>query len=402
MTDGAGSVRELRRSNVRRVVAALADGPCSQSEIAAVTGLSAATVSNLVAVLRAEGTVTTRAGVRSGRRAVVVELVPAPDPLVGVEIGRDAVRVVALLDGVLRRMSVPTGLAELRYEDGVELVGRAVTEVCGMFGRVPGRLGVALPGIVSHQAGRTARFDPVPPGYPLAGWAGRALAGDLRRLLGADVWCDNDANAATLGEAAWGAAADVDDVIYLELSEGIGGGLLLGGQLYRGPKGNAGELGHCTANPTGILCWCGGRGCLETLVGEHALVEPLRRARRAEAELTVRRVVAEALAGDGLCARVLAEAGRNVAIAVAPMVALLGIADLVVGGVLADAGDLLLEPLRRAVGSYLSVGRAVRVRPGRLGRYAAAVGCLAMTAGPNLVSVRKLNYATLRIIDVIT
>ena len=139
--------------------------------------------------------------------------------------------------------------------------------------------------------------------------------------LGLPVRVDNDANLGALAEHVWGAGEGVKDMIYLKLATGIGAGLVLGGRLYVGAGGTAGEIGHTIIDEHGPVCRCANRGCLETLASGAATVELLRPT--LGADLTLGRVVALTLEGHPAATRVVADAGRHIGRAVANLVNLL-------------------------------------------------------------------------------
>ena len=175
--------------------------------------------------------------------------------------------------------------------------------------------------------------------------------------------------------SAPGAGADV--LVYVRLSDGIGAGLVLGGSLFRGARGIAGELGHVLVDPDGPICRCGNRGCLETSVAGPALVELLR---RSHGPLTVPHMIRLANEGDAGARRVIADAGRVVGRALADVCNVLNPDRIVVGGELGEAGDLLLDPLREAVGRFAIPAAAedVEIVPGVLGDRAEVLGALAL------------------------
>ena len=199
----------------------------------------------------------------------------------------------------------------------------------------------------------------------------------MRRELELDVSVENDANLAALAETVWGAGRGCSNLLYVKISTGVGGGLILGGRLYRGHAGTAGEIGHTTVAETGPICRCGSRGCLETFAGADAILEPLRR--RHGADLTIRQVVAFAEAGDAGCQRVIADAGVALGRAIADACILLAPEQVVIGGDLARAGDLLLDPIRAAV-SRATIGavREIPVTTGTLGERADVLGAVAL------------------------
>jgi glucokinase len=203
---------------------------------------------------------------------------------------------------------------------------------------------------------------------------------------------ENDANAAAWGEFQFGAAEDVDDMVCVTVGTGIGGGLVLGGALYRGAHGIGAELGHMRVVPGGYLCGCGNLGCLEQYASGTALVRNARAAAVDRPEAAVQlvalaagdpaaitgpMVTAAARAGDELAVSLLAELGRWLGEALAAFTAVLDPAVFVIGGGVSDAGPLLLDPARDAYSANVT-GKGHRpeaqIRVATLGNDAGIVG----------------------------
>lgn len=375
--DTPGSLSALREANQGRVIRALRRaGAMTQAEIARTTGLSAATVSNIVRELRSTGTLTVTPTSSGGRRAQRVALARPTGLIVGVEIGATGLRAVlcdhdhdVLAEESIRydtTVSVDRALRRTEW-----LVSTLMRQARVDRGAVLG-VGVAVPGPVD-ASGQVAS-----PAL-LSVWQGVRIAHDLAERLGMPVHVDNDANAAALGELVWGAGRDVSDFVYLKLSGGVGAALVLGGDIYRGAAGFAGEIGHITVDEQGRICRCGNRGCLETLVGGPYLLDLLQHSGRADAAATVATLVDAALAGDLGCRRVIADAGRVVGAAAAMLCNVLNPRCVVVGGELSAAGDLLLDPMREALARQAlpSAVGMVEVVTARLGERATALGAVA-------------------------
>jgi predicted NBD/HSP70 family sugar kinase len=195
--------------------------------------------------------------------------------------------------------------------------------------------------------------------------------------LGLPVRVENDANLGALAEIVWGAGRGCSELVYVKVASGVGAGLILNGRLYEGHAGTAGEIGHVTVDETGQVCRCGNRGCLEVYAGAEAVLEPLRR--RYGQGITLRQVIALAQAGDLGCRRVIADAGRSLGLAIAGTCNLLAPERVIVGGELAAAGPLLLDPLRQVVGrSAIASLRATPVLAGVLGERAEVLGAVAL------------------------
>ncbi|WP_242908108.1 ROK family transcriptional regulator [Actinomadura terrae] len=353
MGPGGGALAELRRGNLEKVVSALRQGgTLSQSELARMTGLSEATVSNLVRVLIEDDRVKLSKGRRNGRRVNLVELDAAAGELaLAVTVGRETISAAAVdhEGSVLVERACPRG-ADLPYEAERSALVRLIDEVRA-DGEVAARplAGVGLALCVSIDpvsgtvpevsGGRLPAFDP--------SWYGADVTGELSEQVGLPVQLINDGDAALLAEARWGAARGCRDVLYLHLSAGVGGAMLLGGLLYRGGLGGIGELGHSSTDANGRLCACGNRGCLETKVGGQALLGHV--AALHGDDLTLGRLAGLARAGDPGCVRIVTDAAQDIVTGLANVVAVLAPERLVLGGELADAGPALLDPVGRGM-----------------------------------------------------
>jgi predicted NBD/HSP70 family sugar kinase len=219
----------------------------------------------------------------------------------------------------------------------------------------------------------------------LPGWAGTHAAERMGERLGMRVWLSNDANLGALAESTWGAGRDACGLVYLKLATGIGAGIVIEGRLFDGAGGTAGEIGHTSLDETGDICRCGSRGCLETYASGSAIATLL--SRSLGEVLTPDDVLARAVVGDPGCRRALADAGRHIGAAVADLCNLINPERIVVGGSMAVAGDVLLDPLREAVGlrAIPSAAEDVLIVPGELGERAELLGAVALVlheAGP--------------------
>jgi len=203
------------------------------------------------------------------------------------------------------------------------------------------------------------------------------------------VWVDDDANAAALAEYWFGAGRGADPVVYLTISTGIGGGIVLGGELYRGASGNAGELGHMIVQTGGRCCGCGGRGCLEAYCSGTNIAARAREALQQEPGSALgalgrspraEDVVALAGAGDALAARLWDETMDYLASGVLSVIHAFEPQCVVLGGGVTRAGRQLFDPLEsrvRALGMPRLV-RGVRILPSKLGDDVGILGAAAV------------------------
>ncbi len=214
------------------------------------------------------------------------------------------------------------------------------------------------------------------------GWIDFPLVERVHELWPVRIELDNDANAAALGEYRFGAGRGHQNVLYLTVSTGVGGGIVLGGRLYRGTRGLAGEVGHTIVRPDGPRCSCGKRGCVEAIAAGPSIA-------RAYAERqpgTLGKVTAEevfrlAASGDRTARDVLDRAITGLAIGVANAINVLDPDVVVIGGGVSRAGDALFVPLRQAVAaaSAPSPPHAVPIVPATLGEGVGILGAVALT-----------------------
>lgn len=372
-----GSQTSLHRANLERVVRAVRmAGSLTQAEIARGTGLSAATVSNIVRELKDGGTVEVTPTSAGGRRARSVSLSGDAGIVIGVDFGHTHLRVAVgnLAHQVLAEESEPLdvdassaegfGRAEVLVNRLIEATGIAPDKVIGV--------GLGVPGPIDVESGTLGSTSILP------GWTGINPSEELSGRLGVPVYVDNDANLGALGELVWGSGRGVKDLAYIKVASGVGAGLVIDGTIYRGPGGTAGEIGHITLDESGPVCRCGNRGCLETFTAARYVL-PLLQPSHGPG-LTMERVVQLAREGDPGCRRVIGDVGRHIGSGVANLCNLLNPSRVVLGGSLAEAGELVLGPIRDSVSRYAipSAARQLSVLPGALGGRAEVLGALAL------------------------
>jgi glucokinase len=267
--------------------------------------------------------------------------------------------------------------------EAIAATANRALEAAGLSRGAVRAAGVGAPGPADPATGMVY----APPN--LHGWRDVALGDLVGERLGMPVAIENDANAAALGEHWVGAGRGVDDLLYITVGTGIGGGLILRGRVYYGVSGTAGEVGHMVIVPGGPRCACGRLGCLEAVASGPAIAREARAALAAGRASVLSAVAAEALdarevaraaaAGDPLAREVFARAARYLGLATANLVNLLNPALVVVGGGVARAGELLLGPVRRIVAAeaFERPAAAVQIVPAALGPRAGALGAAA-------------------------
>ncbi|MEU1672695.1 ROK family transcriptional regulator [Streptomyces roseifaciens] len=372
-----GSQSSLHRANLERVVRAVRRaGSLTQAEIARATGLSAATVSNIVRELKDGGTVEVTPTSSGGRRARSVSLSGDAGIVVGVDFGHTHLRVAVgnLAQRVLAEDAEPLDV-DASAAQGLERAERLVRRLIAGTGIDPSKIigvGLGVPGPIDVETGTLGSTAILP------GWAGTNPRDELAERLRVPVHVDNDANLGALGELVWGAGRGAADLAYIKVASGVGAGLVINGQIYRGPGGTAGEIGHITLDESGPVCRCGNRGCLETFTAARYVLPLLHSAHGTD--LTVTRMVQLAREGDPGCRRVISDVGRHIGSGVANLCNLLNPRRVVLGGDLADSGELVLAPIRESVSRYAipSAARQLEVVPGALGGRAEVLGALAL------------------------
>jgi len=206
-------------------------------------------------------------------------------------------------------------------------------------------IGIGVPGIIDMETGLLRESPNLP------GWADYPVRAEIERRLTTMVILENDANVAAFGEKWLGAAKEHDDMAMLTLGTGVGGGLVLGGKIWHGMNGMAGEFGHTTVEPEGHPCGCGNRGCLEQYASATAVVRMAReaiaenassglaRASHADAEFNAKSIYNLAIQGDEDARRIFRRVGRSIGIVLSAMVNSLNLPMYVIGGGVASAWE---------------------------------------------------------------
>jgi glucokinase len=230
----------------------------------------------------------------------------------------------------------------------------------------------------------------------LPGWHNVPLRDMLNRKYKVKTFLINDASAGALGEHHFGAGRGVSNLIYLTVSTGIGGGIIINGRLYSGPSGSAGEIGHMTIDVNGPRCSCGNIGCLEVLASGTAIArEAIKRISQGEESslsqmaggkienITAELVGVVARGGDGLAAEVISKAATYLGVGMVNLVNIFNPEMIIVGGGVAKIGELLLEPARQVVRerAFKLPAEAVCIVPAQLGEDAGVLGAAVFAYG---------------------
>lgn len=251
-------------------------------------------------------------------------------------------------------------------------IGRTTIEDAGPVDAA----GLGVPGLFDTESGRIALFPNLP-----GPWSGHSLRDPVEDGLTVPTTLINDARAFVLAEGTVGAGRGHHTLVGLTLGTGIGGGIMINGQLHLGEFGTAGEVGHQIVVPDGPLCGCGNRGCVEVLAKADALAD-------LAGASDVTTVYERAAAGDESCLKAINIAAGYIGIGLANVVTLLGPSCIVIGGGIVASGELVLGPIRDAMQSRVRLvpPDEIVVVPADLGSWAGAIG--AALAGRAQVEVR--------------
>ncbi len=396
------SQRAVRRHNLGLVLRQVVErGPRSRATIALDTGLNKTTVSSLVSELVDLGLLVERgaeARGTAGRPALVLDVAREGAVALGLEINVDYLGVQATdLAGGSRYRAIE--VADNRRRS-VDVVLRRLAALAAAALREAGRQGlrpigatVALPGLVDVRRGELVTA-------PNLGWHDVPVVEQLSERLEDEALpldADNEANLAALAELWEGAATGLSDFMYASGQVGVGGGIVLGGELFRGYRGFGGEFGHTTVEPQGRPCACGSRGCLETRAGLESLLSAAgldgEQITATGSGQPAAELVRRAGAGDALVLAALADCGSWLGIALASVVNLLSPQAIVLGGDFAPIAEWLKPAIERELDArVLGGGRAVPpVMASSLGPEAALRGAAAtqlrrILADPTLVA----------------
>ncbi len=360
-------IKEINRNLVLNLIKSRS--PISRTEIARLSGLSLATVSGITAEFIASGLVHEMGEGEStgGRRPVLLRLNHQAGFVVGVKLMEHALT-SALTDldaQVLHHRVMPLPTADRRPPTAdailpviIQAIEQTIQESQVEHRRVLG-IGIGMAGLVDGQTG-ICRYS------PFFGWRDVQFAEPIAAHFGLPVYLENDVNTLTIAEQWFGYGHGVDHFVVVTVGRGVGAGIVVNGQFYRGALGGAGEFGHITLVEDGPPCDCGKRGCLEALASDPAVVRQARAAialgeRTALAgldPLTLEAIVAAAEAGDGLAQRLLADSGHWLGIGIATLVNILNPQLVIVGGEGVRAGEWRFDPMREAIRAHAFDGLA--------------------------------------------
>ena len=364
----------------------------SRARLAIETGLNPSTVSNIIGELIQENLIRETDLIQSstGRPGRLLELNPEGGCALGIEINVDYIELLVtdFAANVLwrqRQASTPDAGQDVIMLQVLQLAKQASAFIQARNFRLLG-VGVGVPGLVDVSSGLLKLA-------PNLHWADVPIRDVLASHFDCPIYVENEANAAALGEYYFGAVRNVKDFIYLSAGVGLGSGIVIGGKLFRGMFGYAGEAGHMTLDVNGELCGCGKHGCWETFVGPRAVEQRVRRSLSRGAKsilhdmvkgdlqnIVFEDVVQAAQTGDQIAIDALGEVAFYLGIGIANLVNLFNVEVIVLGGALNNASSLLLKDVERIVfANTLAPGREhLRIIPSAHGTDACIMGAITL------------------------
>lgn len=362
--------------------------PISRNEIAKLTKLSPAAVSNLTESLIKDGYLEERGEGKSqvGRKPILLKLKKETHFAIGIDLERVNTIKAAILD--LRAKTICKVEHTLDINEPSEVVGLIVNTVWELLDnskieieKIAG-IGIGSPGLIEHRTGRVVYSI-----YP--GWRNVPLRALVTQEFDIPVIVDTDTNAPALAECRYGAGRGARDLVYISIGPGIGTGIIINNELYRGIDGTAGEFGHTVVDLDGFPCKCGNIGCLETLVTEPSIVrrasERIKKSKNSlmsnlaeekGSKISFDIIYELALKGDEFVVDLIKQTGYYLGIGLVNLVNFLNPEIIIVGGNISGVGDILLESAKEVVSQKaLPVpGERVKILSASFGEDAGIIG----------------------------
>ena len=384
-----GSFELMKQLNISVVLkAVMGNGALSRADIAKITGLTPATITNITKELMERGyLVQSRIGESSGGRPpIILELDPNARYIIGVSIGVGKIEVVIsnIIAEILIKKSVDLENQDRNKDNVLSIIVNLVNEIIDESGihkeKIIG-VGIAMHGIVNSYTG-ISEYS------PYYGWRNIDIKKELSEKIEYPIFLDNDVRAMALGESWFGIAKSKENFIVINVSNGIGAGIIIDNKPYYGVNFSAGEIGHISVRNDGRRCNCGNYGCLETVSSNNNIIRKaiklikqgvstsLSRDVEDINKLSIQDICDAAKNGDEMSITILKEAARYIGIAITNLINILNPTAIVVVGEIFENTTYAIETLNEIVknrGLKLSIEN-VRIIRSLLGRDAAVIG----------------------------
>lgn len=344
-----GSKRLLRDLNQSIVFNLIAERQSiSRTELARRSRLPAATITRIVGDFLNAGLISEVVSEVSsgGRRPILLSINPAAGYAIGVKLRKESMT-IAICDlscAVIRTSEqvLPEGATVQQTIEVIVGSVQALIAKSGLTERQILGLGIGLAGLVDSTAGR-CRYSAI------LGWQDVELRSLLECQLGVPVRVDNDVNTLAIAEHFFGEGRGVESFLLITTGRGVGMGIIIGGEIYRGAYGGAGEFGHMTVDTSehAPFCTCGKRGCLEAIASDHSMLQ------EAGGSSDISALISRARRGDRAVCDIFTCAGRALGIATANLINIFDPARVLISGEGLQAGDLLMESLRVTIPQHI-------------------------------------------------
>lgn len=355
MTNSKGNrdlIRAINRSIILNMIKNY--GPISRAEIAKKSKLSPATVTGITADFISEGLVfeKTPGDSTGGRPPIMLALNPQGGFVIGLKL-TDKEIIAALTDleaNIIYRDTVPISgnQPEIVLDDIVRLIEHLLASKSVDREMVYG-VGLGLAGIIDPKRGILVKS-------PYFGWKNLPIQQMIQEKINLPTYVENDVNTLTLSEKLFGGGYDIDNFLVVTIGRGVGLGVVMNGQFYRGESGGAGELGHTIIMQDGPLCECGKRGCLEAYIGDPALLKAANEAYRnglfKQKVKKIEELCSLAVSGDGTALTIFANAGEMLGRSVANLIQVFNPGRILISGEGTRAGKFLFDNMKEAINKY--------------------------------------------------
>lgn len=347
--------KEINQFNILNAIRKT--GMISRVEIAALTGQSRATVTNITARLIKEKMIfekETRTSSARGRRRVMLALNPEAAHVVGVKLSAFQVSfaVTNMQADVLSSLIVPVRIGKRPVDFVADLIEEGIrhciAEARLSLKQISG-IGIGIPGFIDSEKGVTY-WSPL---YKKGNATLRDLIQDRFKVA---TYIENDTNTVTLAQQWFGEGKGVDNYLMVTVEHGVGMGIVVNGQIYRGQKGIAAEFGHLVIRPGGEPCRCGKRGCIEAYVADYRILEKARNACKAGewncqalSSLTIEEITKIAKAGEPALCKIFKKGGEILGLGISGLVQIFNPEKIIIAGEGVRAGELLFEPMRKMI-----------------------------------------------------
>ena len=361
----AAANRELMRAINRFAIlhAIRNKGTISRTDISKTTGLSQATVTSITGELLKEDMLIEQQNGKSigGRRPVPLSLNPNGAYTVGVHLAINQITVVlmdlqaSIIHSGTKSLDINELDAESVIETLVEAVQACLWDADFSKNQISG-VGIAIPGLVDSRKGYVRYI----PNYHLTNIR---LAEIIEKELSVPAYIENSANAMAIFEQWFGKGRGVDNFFLITMENGIGMGMVVNGQLFRGSRGIAGEFGHTIVDENGPVCRCGKQGCLESICGNNAIIrDAIHAAKNGDwtpgdaDDITLEEIIAEANQGNPALQEIYRRAGHTLGTGISNLQSILDSERIIISGKGVLAGELLFEPMREKLDKDISFG----------------------------------------------